>query len=291
MEGAQVLEAADAERDLVDQMRILRARAPAHERDLVIDRRRVRAQEDDPGAPVLLRDLHSHDVAIERDHALEVAHVDPDVSEPLHSRHRRLPWRARFWSCGRPIEYSDRCPGMRSLSSMPGHRGDNPGAGRRFRGPPRCDLPRESHPPSRPRSVALAVPVVAPLWGWRVGDMFAARGTWRWSPRRARRLAVWLALLCALGAPASSSAQSAKPPSAASARCENAFTTAAMRECELERYKQADAAMTAAYEALMGQLDQTGKAKLRSAQRAWIKFRDAESDLQADAARGGTLAP
>jgi len=64
-----------------------------------------------------------------------------------------------------------------------------------------------------------------------------------------------------------------------------------MRECELERYKQADAAMTAAYEALMGQLDQTGKAKLRSAQRAWIKFRDAESDLQADAARGGTLAP
>jgi uncharacterized protein YecT (DUF1311 family) len=64
-----------------------------------------------------------------------------------------------------------------------------------------------------------------------------------------------------------------------------------MRECELRRLHQADAAMTAAYEALMGQLDQTGQAKLRLAQRAWLEFRDAEADLRADVARGGTLAP
>ena len=64
-----------------------------------------------------------------------------------------------------------------------------------------------------------------------------------------------------------------------------------MRQCELLRYQQAEAGMTAAYQALMTRLDQTGQAKLRRAQGAWLKFRDAEADFQADSARGGTLAP
>ncbi|HXJ78222.1 MAG TPA: lysozyme inhibitor LprI family protein [Candidatus Methylomirabilis sp.] len=100
-----------------------------------------------------------------------------------------------------------------------------------------------------------------------------------------------LGLLCALGWPAHASAEDQPPRSATTARCENAQTTAAMRECELRRYQQADIEMTAAYQALMGQLDQIGRTKLRQAQRAWVKYRDAEADLQADAARGGTLAP
>ncbi len=64
-----------------------------------------------------------------------------------------------------------------------------------------------------------------------------------------------------------------------------------MRECELSRYKQADAEMTAAYDALMSKLDQKGQGKLRTVQGAWLKFRAAEADFQADSARGGTLAP
>ena len=72
--------------------------------------------------------------------------------------------------------------------------------------------------------------------------------------------------------------------------CESQVTTAAMRECELVRYRQADAGMIEAYEGLMGQLDETGKVKLRAAQQAWLRFRDAEADFQADAARGGTVA-
>jgi uncharacterized protein YecT (DUF1311 family) len=34
-----------------------------------------------------------------------------------------------------------------------------------------------------------------------------------------------------------------------------------------------------------------GRDKLRNAQQAWLRFRAAEADYQADAARDGTLAP
>jgi len=75
------------------------------------------------------------------------------------------------------------------------------------------------------------------------------------------------------------------------AACDNAQSTAAMRECEISRFKRADAGMIAAYRSLSARLDRSGQAKLRAAQKAWIKFRDAEADYQADAERGGTLAP
>lgn len=73
--------------------------------------------------------------------------------------------------------------------------------------------------------------------------------------------------------------------------CGNAQSTAAMRECEIARLKRADTGMNAAYQALGAKLDQRGQAKLRAAQQAWLKFRAAEADYQADAERGGTLAP
>lgn len=103
-----------------------------------------------------------------------------------------------------------------------------------------------------------------------------------------------VALAAAIGIQGGSEAAfGAEPasPSAATARCEDAQTTAAMRSCENARYQQADARMTVAYEALMARLDDAGRSKLRAAQQAWLKFRDAEADFQADAARGGTLAP
>lgn len=75
------------------------------------------------------------------------------------------------------------------------------------------------------------------------------------------------------------------------AACGNAQSTAAMRACENERFKRADAGMNAAYRSLATRLDQGGQAKLRAAQQAWIRFREAEASYQADAERGGTLAP
>ena len=73
--------------------------------------------------------------------------------------------------------------------------------------------------------------------------------------------------------------------------CNDAQSTAAMRECEIGRLKRADAGMNAAYRSLSARLDPRGREKLRAAQQAWLKFRAAEADYQADAERGGTLAP
>lgn len=64
-----------------------------------------------------------------------------------------------------------------------------------------------------------------------------------------------------------------------------------MRECEIARLKRAEAGMSSAYRSLGARLDERGQAKLRAAQEAWLRFRAAEADYQADAARGGTLAP
>ena len=90
-----------------------------------------------------------------------------------------------------------------------------------------------------------------------------------------------------LGAPGQALSQGA----AEKAACENAQSTAAMRECEIARLKRADAGMNAAYRSLSAKLDQRARAKLRAAQRAWLRFRAAEADYQADSARDGTLAP
>jgi uncharacterized protein YecT (DUF1311 family) len=93
-----------------------------------------------------------------------------------------------------------------------------------------------------------------------------------------------VALCAALAGPAL--AQPAAP-----ARCENATSTAAMRECENARLKRAQDGMDAAYRSLQAKLDARGQEKLRIAQATWRRFRDAEADYQADAVRDGTLAP
>lgn len=78
---------------------------------------------------------------------------------------------------------------------------------------------------------------------------------------------------------------------AESAACENARSTAAMRDCEIGRLKRASAGMNTAYQTLSAKLDQRGQEKLHAAQEAWLKFRAAEADYQADRVRDGTLAP
>jgi uncharacterized protein YecT (DUF1311 family) len=73
--------------------------------------------------------------------------------------------------------------------------------------------------------------------------------------------------------------------------CKNATTTAAMRACENARFQKAEQELNAVYNDLMQQLDVARKEKLRAAQSAWLQFREANADFEADAARGGTLAP
>ena len=77
----------------------------------------------------------------------------------------------------------------------------------------------------------------------------------------------------------------------AESSCSSAMTTAAMRSCENARYEKAQKDLEATYGAVLKKLDSTGQAKLRAAQTAWLRFRQANADYAADAARGGTLAP
>jgi uncharacterized protein YecT (DUF1311 family) len=75
------------------------------------------------------------------------------------------------------------------------------------------------------------------------------------------------------------------------AQCGSETTTAAMLNCENLRYQRAQQALESVYADLMKRLDETGKAKLRTVQAAWVRFRRTDSDFEADIAREGTLAP
>ena len=73
--------------------------------------------------------------------------------------------------------------------------------------------------------------------------------------------------------------------------CSSETTTAGMRNCENNRYQNAQRTLDAVYAEVMKRIDSGGKAKLRTAQSAWLQFRQAEADFEAQVAEGGTLAP
>jgi uncharacterized protein YecT (DUF1311 family) len=65
-------------------------------------------------------------------------------------------------------------------------------------------------------------------------------------------------------------------------------STAEMIATESARLKKADDAMNATYKKLLATQDKIGQKKLKNAQLAWLKFRDAEAEFDADLMRGGT---
>jgi uncharacterized protein YecT (DUF1311 family) len=56
-------------------------------------------------------------------------------------------------------------------------------------------------------------------------------------------------------------------------------------------FEKADAALNKIYAQVLTKLDKEGQGKLKAAQRAWVAFRDAQADLDADYMRGGSAAP
>jgi uncharacterized protein YecT (DUF1311 family) len=59
-----------------------------------------------------------------------------------------------------------------------------------------------------------------------------------------------------------------------------------------DQYDKADKELNVTYKKLMALLDDQGKQKLVAAERAWVAYRDAQADFDADAqARGGTMEP
>ncbi len=74
--------------------------------------------------------------------------------------------------------------------------------------------------------------------------------------------------------------------------CANAQTTAEMRDCTNREYKQADDELNKVYRQLISKLDDAGhKAALKTAQLAWIKYRDANCEFESYLYRGGTIEP
>lgn len=53
----------------------------------------------------------------------------------------------------------------------------------------------------------------------------------------------------------------------------------------------ADQAMNRAYKRLLAQLDKSRQAKLKTAQRTWLAFRDAHADFAASGFAGGSMQP
>jgi uncharacterized protein YecT (DUF1311 family) len=102
---------------------------------------------------------------------------------------------------------------------------------------------------------------------------------------------LWLGLLCALAACAFTHGASAQKKAAAQSNpCPEARTQADLNVCADSKYTKADAELNRVYQELMrasGGRDQ----KLKSAQLAWLKFRDAQCDYEASFNEGGSMQP
>ncbi|MGO2243390.1 MAG: lysozyme inhibitor LprI family protein [Halomonas sp.] len=75
--------------------------------------------------------------------------------------------------------------------------------------------------------------------------------------------------------------------------CDSATTQAELTECSAQAYQAADDKLNEAYQELVGQLNSNADAleKLRTTQRAWIGFRDAECAFESSAVEGGSAQP
>jgi uncharacterized protein YecT (DUF1311 family) len=78
---------------------------------------------------------------------------------------------------------------------------------------------------------------------------------------------------------------------AAEQDCANEKTYMEMTMCAGAKFQQADKKLNATYKALLPKLDENGRNTLKEAQRAWVKFRDAECKYRASPSEGGAIWP
>ncbi len=73
--------------------------------------------------------------------------------------------------------------------------------------------------------------------------------------------------------------------------CEQSGSQYEATQCAGRAYKQADAELNKVYQQVLRQEDKDGQARLKTAQLAWIKFRDTECEYEAGDYIGGTMRP
>lgn len=72
----------------------------------------------------------------------------------------------------------------------------------------------------------------------------------------------------------------------------HAQTQGEMNQQAYREFEAADRKLNAAYaQAMKAMPDDEARQKLKAAQRAWLAYRDAQAEVEADVARGGTMAP
>ncbi|PPD40931.1 MAG: hypothetical protein CTY15_14245 [Methylocystis sp.] len=81
------------------------------------------------------------------------------------------------------------------------------------------------------------------------------------------------------------------PASAAERNCADLNTQLEINVCQAERFDKADAALNAAYAKLAAKVSPQGKTQLVEAQRAWIKYRDAQCAFETLGTIGGSINP
>jgi len=91
-------------------------------------------------------------------------------------------------------------------------------------------------------------------------------------------------LLVLIGVSVSVSGQKTKP-------CADASTQADMNICWGNEYKKADARLNQTYQQLATMLDDDEKAQLKTAENAWLKYRDTNCEFVADQYKGGSIRP
>jgi uncharacterized protein YecT (DUF1311 family) len=73
--------------------------------------------------------------------------------------------------------------------------------------------------------------------------------------------------------------------------CKNPQTQIDMDQCAGQDFQKADGALNASYKQLVSKLDPHALAALKTAQRAWLAWRDAECDYRTIATEGGSIRP
>ena len=73
--------------------------------------------------------------------------------------------------------------------------------------------------------------------------------------------------------------------------CEDPQTQAEINICARRAFEAADAELNRAYGQLASQLEGGQRAKLKAAETAWLKYRDANCEYEAGAYEGGSMQP
>ena len=73
--------------------------------------------------------------------------------------------------------------------------------------------------------------------------------------------------------------------------CDDAGSQFELNQCAGREYKAADAELNVTYQRLAAKLDAEGRASLKAAEAAWLKYRDANCEYESSFYRGGTMRP